>query len=322
MNRCPITCEPCGTELYSRAGLRALSPNLRCLHDFPYDAEQQRREAVIRAAKMSIQGVQLKLSVRLNAKDGLFEIVDRGGRFVLKPQHNVFPSLPENEGLTMQLAGLCGIEVPLSGLARCADGTWSYFVRRFDRVGHNRKVSLEDFAQLGGFSRDTKYDSSMEQVATVLDAFCTFPAIEKVKLFKRSLFNFLVGNEDMHLKNFSLITRDGKVELAPAYDYLSSTVAFLALGKRQETIEEVALPLQGKKRNLTRRAWIEYFGEERLSLPAKIISEVLNDVAEAGNVWRARIEESFLPPAHKALYLELLADRSVKLDLPGNRDHA
>ena len=315
MNRCPITYEPCGEGLYSGAGLRALSPNLECLHDFPYDAEQQRREAVIRAARMSIQGVQPKLSVRLDAKKGLFEIVDRGGRFVIKPQHGVFPRLPENEGLTMQLARLCGIEVPLSGLVRCADGTWSYFIRRFDRVGHNRKVPLEDFAQLGGFSRDTKYDSSMEQVVKVLDAFCTFPAIEKVKLFKRSLFNFLVGNEDMHLKNFSLITRDGKVELAPAYDYLSSTVAFLVLGKRQKTIEEVALPLQGKKRGLTRKAWIAYYGEERLSLPEKIIRKVLNDLVEAHDGCRDRIEESFLPSNHKARYLELLAERFARLEL-------
>ena len=315
MNRCPITYEPCGEALYSPTGLRALSPNLEALHDFPYDAAQQRREAVIRAAKMSIQGVQPKLSVRLHAKAGLFEIVDRGGRYLVKPQHGVYPSLPENEGLTMQLAGLCGIEAPLSGLVRCADGTWSYFVRRFDRVGHNRKVPLEDFAQLGGFSRETKYSASMELVVKILDAYCTFPAIEKTRLFKRSLFNFLVGNEDMHLKNFSLITRDHKVELAPAYDYLSSTVAFMAIGKRPENIEEIALPLQGKKRELTRKDWVEYFGAERLSLPPKIIDKVLVELAEAANAWRTRVEQSFLPPDEKELYTDLLAERSARLSI-------
>lgn len=116
MNRCPITYELCGETRYSEAGLRALSPNLKILHDFPYDAQQQRQEAVVRATRMSIQGVQPKLSIKLNAKDGLFEIVDQAGRFVIKPQHGVYPHLPENEGLTMQLAGLCGIETPLSGL--------------------------------------------------------------------------------------------------------------------------------------------------------------------------------------------------------------
>lgn len=309
MNRCPITYRECGEEIYSKSGLRSLSPNLEKLHDFPFSAEQQRREAIIRAAKMSIQGVQPKLSVKLNAKSGAFEIVDRGGRFVIKPQHNTFLCLPENEGLTMQLASQCGIEVPLSGMVRCTDGTWSYFIRRFDRVGRNRKVPLEDFAQLGGFSRDTKYNSSMEQVAKIIDKFCTFPAVEKVKLFKRCLFNFIVGNEDMHLKNFSLITRDGKVELAPAYDYLSSTVAFLALGKRLETIEELALPLHGKKCNLTSKDWITYFGENCLSLPVKVINKVLNDLFVTSDAWTTRITESFLPADHKNLYLELLSVR-------------
>lgn len=315
MNRCPITYEICGDALYSAAGLRALSPNLKTLHDFPYEAEQQRREAVIRAKKMSIQGVQPKLSVLLNAKAGLFEIVDCGGRYVIKPPHAVFLCLPENEGLTMQLARLCGIDVPLSGLVRCADGTWSYFVRRFDRVGHNRKLPLEDFAQLGGFSRDTKYNSSMEQLVKVLDTYCTFPAIEKVRLFKRSLFNFLVGNEDMHLKNFSLITRDNKVELAPAYDFLSSIVAYLAVGTKHTAIEEIALTLRGKKRKLNRIDWVDYFGAKRLLLPPKVIDKVLHELSEASGAWLSRIEESFLPADQKVLYAELLSERFARLSI-------
>ena len=112
MNWCPITYAPSDDGTYSRAGLRALSPNLAALNDFPYDARQQRREAVVRAGSMSIQGVQPKLSVRLDAKAGVFVIADRGGRFVLKPQHEIYPNLPENEGLTMHLARLAGIEVP------------------------------------------------------------------------------------------------------------------------------------------------------------------------------------------------------------------
>ena len=314
MNRCPITYEPCGDRVYSGTGLRLLSPNLGHLRDLPYDAGQQRREAVLRAGRMSIQGVQPKLSVRLNAKRGVFEVVDRGGRFVLKPQHEVYPNLPENEAITMHLAKRCGIEVPLSGLVRCADGSWSYFVRRFDRAGHNGKVAVEDFAQLSGGRRDTKYDSSMERLIKVLDAYCTFPAVEKVKLFKRSLFNFLVGNEDMHLKNHSLVSRQGKVELAPAYDYLSTTVAFLALGERIEAIEETALPLQGKKRRLSARIWIDYYAKERLGLAGRAIARVRADLSGAVPAWRERIAGSFLPSDQKEHYLALLAERLATLD--------
>ena len=316
MNRCPITYRPCGDgERYSRAGLRLLSPNLEQLRDFPYDAQQQRREAVIRAAKLSIQGVQPKLSVRLSAKSGLFEIVDRGGRYIIKPQHDVYPNLPENEGVTMHLAGLCGIETPPSGLVRGADGSWSYFIRRFDRVGQAGKLSVEDFAQLAGLSRETKYDFSMERLVKILDACCTFPAVEKVQLFKRCLFNFIVGNEDMHVKNFSLITRSGKVELAPAYDFLATTVAFLALGQRLEQIEEVALPLQGKKHGLARNVWVGYFAGERLALPDKIVEKVLSDLQAAVPLWKNCLAGSFLPAEQQTLYARLLDQRLATLRL-------
>ena len=319
MSRCPITYRECGEERYSQAGLRMLSRTLTHLNDFPYAAEQQRQEAVIRAGRMSIQGVQPKLSVRLSIRAREFRIVDRGGRFVIKPQHHIYPNLPENEGLTMHLARLCGIEVPSSGLIRSVDGTWSYFVRRFDRVGRNDKVPLEDFAQLAGRSRDTKYEFSMERLIRVLDTYCTFPAIEKVKLLKRCLFNFLVGNEDMHLKNHSLITRDSKVELAPAYDYVNSTVAFLKLGKQIESIAEVALPLRGRTRGLTRKTWIAYFGKERLGIPERVINRVEKELAAAIPTWHEHIDWSFLPAEQKGIYRALLDRRLavLGLDRPG-----
>ena len=151
--------------------------------------------------------MQPKLSAALNVRDGVFEVVDLGGRYILKPQVERYKHLPENEDVTMRLAATVGIEIPLHGLVYSKDGSLTYFIRRYDRKGQKDKVHVEDFAQLSGASRDTKYDSSMERVADIVEKFCTFPAIEKLKLFKRTVFSFLVGNEDMHLKNFSLIVR-------------------------------------------------------------------------------------------------------------------
>ncbi len=313
MNRCPITYEPCGDAHYSQAGLRSLSRNLKTLDDFPYDAEEQRRQSALRMGKMSIQGMQPKLSARLNIKEGRFEIVDNGGRYIIKPQHAHYSALPENEGLTLHLARLSGIEVPVSGLLRCSDGSWSYFVRRFDRTGHKDRVPLEDFAQLAGLTRDTKYNSSMERLVGILDEHCTFPLIEKVKLFKRSLFNWLTGNEDMHLKNFALISRNGKVELAPAYDFLNSTVALISAGRRLEDIEEFALPLKGKKRRLTQKLLLDYFGHERLGLPESAIASTVQDLDQSRPAWMERIESSFLPEEQKGLYRELLEARLAQL---------
>ena len=188
MSRCPITYEECEGRKYSSNGLKTLSPRLNSLKDFPYSAEDQVREAMVRAAKMSIQGVQPKLSVRLNVNKGVFEIVDTGGRYIFKPQTKNYREVPENEDVTMRLAESIGIDVPVHGLVYSKDDTMTYFIRRFDRVGRNKKIAVEDFAQLSGKDRETKYDSSMEQIVSLIEQFCTFPAIEKLKLFNLTLF--------------------------------------------------------------------------------------------------------------------------------------
>jgi serine/threonine-protein kinase HipA len=315
MNRCLITCEPCGEQHYSRKGLNQLSPKLVELHPFPYSAEELRKEAVIRMVKMSIQGVQPKLSTRLDVKNGLFKMIDTCGRYIIKPAHATYPALPENEALSMHLARLCGIEIPVCGLVPCSDGSLAYFIRRFDRVGQKGKIPAEDFSQLAGLSRDTKYRYSHEKLIGILDQYCTFPALEKVELFKRSLFNFLIGNEDMHTKNFSLITRNGKTSLAPAYDFLSTTTTFLTMGVQSKKIEETAITLNGKKNKLTAKLWIDYFGKERLQLPEKTIDKQLNILSNAYPLWQEMIGISFLPNEQKDIFSNLLEERATRLNI-------
>jgi serine/threonine-protein kinase HipA len=309
MNRCPITYEECGFQKYSNAGLKLLSPSLKSLADFPYTAEAQRIEAVKRVTKMSIQGVQPKLSVNLNVRKSLFEIADKGGCYIIKPQHHIYRQLPENESLTMRLAGIAGIEVPLNGLVYCEDGTFSYFIRRFDRVASGGKLAVEDFAQLSGMDRETKYDSSMEKLADITEKYCTFPVLDNILLFHRCIFNYLVGNEDMHLKNFSLITRDGKVEMAPAYDFSSTTVAYLDIGKKAGEIEEVSLPLKGRKKKLSKSLWLSYYGKDRLNLRDETISEILGKFKDAIPKWKGAIGNSFLSESQKKIFLHLLENR-------------
>lgn len=309
MNRCPITYEPLvAANDYSPAGLRQLHRNLTSLAPLEFTAEQQRQEAIGRAGKMSIQGLQLKLSAVLRITEGRFEIVDRGGQYILKPPSSDYPELPENEDVTMRMAAALGIEVPRHGLARSIDGSLTYFIRRFDRPPRG-KLPVEDFAQLSGASRETKYDSSMERVAGIVDRFCTFPALERVKLFERTVFSFLVGNEDMHLKNFSLITRNGKVELAPAYDFLNTTIA---LKKPQE---ELALPLNGKKSRLTRNDFLNYFARERLQLNERILGDVLLRLEKILPRWRELLAQSFLSRSAREKFSEILSERVKRLQL-------
>ncbi|RUR09265.1 HipA domain-containing protein [Legionella septentrionalis] len=309
MKRCLITYDIISDqENYSQRGLRLLSPQLKKLNPLELSAGEQRQEALDRVGKMSIQGVQKKLSAQLKVKAGCFEIVDQNGHYILKPQSEIYAELPENEAITMCLAKTVGLEVPVHGLVYSKDNSMTYFIKRFDRIGHNKKLAVEDFAQLSGEDRHTKYKSSMEKVIVVIKEFCTFPKIEFVKLFKLTLFNFLIGNEDMHLKNFSLITKDKKISLSPAYDLLNSTIV------QKKPKEEIALPLRGRKNNLTKHDFFKYFAVEQLALNPKIIDEILHEFRQAIPRWRQLIGFSYLSRPMQEKYLQLLHERCTRLD--------
>lgn len=309
MNRCPITYTPCGDALYHERGLRQLSPVLKELALLDFSAEELRIEAMHRASKMSIQGVQPKLSAVLNIKEGRFEIADKNGRYILKPQHYFFPELPENEDLTMRLADMIGIEVPLHGLVYLKDKSLTYFIKRFDRKGQKDKIAVEDFGQLAGMGRDTKYNYSMEKLLRLIDKYCTFPALEKARLFKLVLFNFLVGNEDMHLKNYSVIVQNGLVKLSPSYDLLNTSIVL------KGDLEEIALTLKGKKKNLTRRLLVNYFGKEQCNMNEKMIEKTLSGIQTALPSWFDLIDICFLSEEMKSKYKVLLRKRIEILGL-------
>ncbi len=308
MNRCPITYHPCGDRKYSQAGLKKLSSKLTDLKDLPWTREEQIREAAARAGKMSIQGVQPKLSAVLSIKNKQFVLQNKNGKYILKPQNQLYPNIPENEDLTMKLAKLFGIKIPLTGLVYSKDNSFTYFIKRFDRSGRNNKIHVEDFAQLSGRTRDTKYDSSMEKVIFVINQFTSFPFIEKKKMFLLTLFNFIVGNEDMHLKNFSLIRSGDKIEMSPAYDLLNTSIVL-------EDPEEIALPLNGKKKNLTKEDLVEYFGNNRLGLNEKTTNEVLNNLKKIHSDFKPIIETSFLPEHLKQKYFDLVNSRIERLGI-------
>ena len=303
MNRCPITYQLCGTNTYSEKGIRMIAPKLTYLNNLPYTAVELRQEAANRAKKLSIQGVQPKLSASVSIVDQEFKIIDQFGTYIIKPQNDLFPQLPENEDVTMRMAKAFGLEVPFHGMLYGKDGSLSYFIKRFDRYGKGKKWATEDFAQLTGNTRDTKYRFTMEKLIPVLDDYCTFPAIEKADFFKRILFCYLTGNEDMHLKNFSLITKNGKTTLSPIYDFLNSSIAI------KNPDEEIALPLKGKKSNLKSTDFIDYYAIERLQLNEKTITIILEQMKKAIPVWKELLEISFLSDEMIEKYLGLLETR-------------
>jgi serine/threonine-protein kinase HipA len=293
-------------ENYSLEGLKKLSKKLTHLNIFPYDQQEQFEIAQRMVKKISIQGVQPKFSVILQERGESFKEVENNGKFILKPQVQTYKQLPENEDLTMHLVTMTGVKAPWHGLVKCTDGSLSYVVKRFDRTA-KEKVPMEDFSQLIGASRDTKYDVSFEKVAETIEDHCTYPTIERFKLFQRVILAFLLGNEDFHLKNISLITMGGKVQLSPVYDFVNSTIA------NPNAEEEMALSIGGKKKNLNKSDLLKGFAESTLFLPATKIEKETIRLLNFTPAWKIMIDKSFLNDSLKEKYKILIDERASRL---------
>ncbi len=304
MNRCPISYEEC-ENYYSTSGLKLLPSKLTELKNFPYGLTQQLELVLQYSDKLSFSGVQPKLNAKLDLKNETFQVVQSGGTFILKLPHAMYQELPQNEDLTMKMAALSKIEVPLHGMIYAKDHSLVYFIQRFDRKGA-KKIAIEDFGQLAGLPNEAKYDFSMEKLVHIIDQFCTFKLVEKAKLFRLVLFNFLVGNEDAHVKKFSIVREENIIKLAPAYDLVNSTIVM-------DSKEEIALPLNGKKSNLKKNDLLEYFGNERLKLSKTLISEIALELQDCLPKWRELITCSFLLAEKKKAYLQLLESRALRL---------
>ena len=159
-----------------------------------------------------------------------------------------------------------------------------------------------------GATRSTKYLASMEKVAEVLEQYASFPTLELEKLFKLTLFSFLIGNEDLHLKNFSIqTTTKGVSKLTPLYDVLNSTIAL------PEAQEELALELNGTKRKLTKADFIDYFAPEHCYVPKTKAIKILYELLDLIPIFEIWIRKSFLTKHMQDKYLDVLRERTERL---------
>ena len=163
-------------------------------------------EQVIRS-QTTLTGVQAKLSLDINKERNQpqrFTIVGLWGRYILKPQSDVFRQLPEVEDLTMHLAQLAKIKTVPHSLVRFADGELSYITKRIDRGVKGEKLAMEDICQLSERLTEYKYKGSYEQIAKIIANYSSVPKLDLVNYWEQVVFSWLTGNADMHLKNFSL----------------------------------------------------------------------------------------------------------------------
>lgn len=156
--------------------------------------------------RIAVTGVQPKLSVTLEKIKGQNRLIVVGlwGEYILKPQHPDFQEMPQSEDLTMHLASLFKMPICDHTLIEASDGTLIYLAKRFDRV-KDQKIHMEDFCQLSGFLTENKYKGSYEKIGKLISKYCTQTGFDALTYFELVLFSFLTGNNDMHLKNFSVL---------------------------------------------------------------------------------------------------------------------
>lgn len=270
----------------------------------PFGTKDIIEEAQKMVGKMSISGVQPKLSLIHDQKKHQLIVVERGGSYILKPPTDRFELLPENENLCMNIASLYGIEIPPHGLLPLMDGTFSYVVKRFDRLKNGSKRQQEDFQQL--LQTDDKYKGSYERIANFIKKHSDVPGLDLIRLFERALLFYVIGNGDAHLKNFSLLRKEEVgYQLSPAYDIVNSRIVLP--GEK----EEMCLSIQGKKNGISGndfRKLSEHFELNRKQVDNSLVR--LHDIKPA---IEQMIGDSFLSSPLKERFFYVVGERMNRI---------
>jgi serine/threonine-protein kinase HipA len=279
--------------------------------ELPYtkdDIESLALEVV--RSQVTVTGVQPKLSVDLEKEANgkkRFTIVGLWGKYILKPQTELYVNLPENEDLTMHLATMVNIKTVPHSLIRFKDGSLAYITRRIDRDKKKGKIPMEDMCQLTEKLTEQKYKGSHEQIAKIIMLHSAYPVLDLLTYFEVLLFCYLTGNADMHLKNFSLYKPANEYILAPAYDLLSTKLVL------PDDKDELALTLNARKRKLKKSDFNHLLNTYKID--EKVIENIYEKYRKIVPQWLNFIDTSFLPQQMKEEYKSIINKRKSILEI-------
>lgn len=256
----------------------------------------------------TVPGVQKKLSLHLSKETHpRLTVVNYPTGYILKPQVKEYRALPEAEQLVMCMADKAGIATVPHALVKSGD-SYAYITKRIDRVfadkSRTQMLAMEDFCQLDLRLTQDKYKGSYERCGKIIKQYSSASGLDITELFYRLVFSFIVGNSDMHLKNFSLIeteTGSGKYHLSPAYDLLPVNVIM------PEDKEQFALPMNGKKTNIRRKDFLVFADGCGItkSSAEKMIERLISMTSE----FIKMCDDSFIPKDMKESLKELINAR-------------
>ena len=277
--------------------------------ELPYSLDElDTLAAQVIKSQTTLTGVQAKLSLHLDRHEGSkrLTIVGLWGDIIFKPQTQSYKTLPENEDLTMHLAEIAKIKVVPHTLIRLQDGTLGYLTKRIDRTSEGGKIPMEDMCQLTERQTEYKYKSSYEQIAKVIAKHSYVPLLDLTDFYEQVFFNWLVGNNDMHLKNYSLYAPKGKWVLTPAYDLLSVSMV------NPKDTEELALTLNAKKKRIKKSDFIRAM--ETSGISPKVFDNILAKYRKLLPKFNEIIDLSFLDEEDKDLYKQSIASRLARIE--------
>ena len=277
--------------------------------ELPYSLDElDTLAAQVIKSQTTLTGVQAKLSLHLDRHEGSkrLTIVGLWGDFIFKPQTPSYKTLPENEDLTMHLAEIAKIKVVPHTLIRLQDGTLGYLTKRIDRTSEGGKIPMEDMCQLTERQTEYKYKSSYEQIAKVIAKHSYVPLLDLTDFYEQVFFNWLVGNNDMHLKNYSLYAPKGKWVLTPAYDLLNVSMV------NPKDTEELALTLNAKKKRIKKSDFVRAM--ETSGISPKVFDNILAKYRKLLPKFNEIIDLSFLDKEDKEIYKQSIASRLARIE--------
>ena len=269
-------------------------------------AQMDELAAQVIRSQTTLTGVQPKLSLNLDKhKDSQkLTIVGLWGDYIFKPQTERFAMLPEIEDLTMHLAEIAKIKIVPHTLIRMKDGSIGYLTKRIDRKADGEKIAMEDMCQLTERQTEHKYRSSYEQIGKAIRKYSTNAQLDMVDFLELVYFSWLTGNNDMHLKNFSLYSPAGEPVLTPAYDLLNAAISNPVDDK------ELALNLNGKKKRMKDADFRNAY--RTCGVPEIVFDRVKKKYVDLLPKFEEEIHASFLSDEIKTLYIELLHRRHAQ----------
>ncbi len=308
---------------YKPTALRALLGSTRVSPHLPFSRSEFFLSSRQHSQGMSISGVQQKLSLKVNERRELVP-TSGGGEYILKPSPETYPNATENEHAAMRLSELLGIDTAECGLVDFADGELAYLTRRFDRLGGGGKVHQEDLLQCFNMPSEGKYSKTYEEAGKLIQEVTGGKQAAVLDFVRRVIFAYLIGNDDLHLKNFSVQRLPDNTSLyydrlTPNYDCLFCDA--FNTGDAEQGLGQLALgllldPNDGDEQFSEAHARYGYYTGfdfielgKRLGIPEKPVLKFINQMNAKKGDMLDLIQHSYMPETMKERASTLLTSR-------------